>query len=1135
MNSLPMKIVVNTRWIPLLFFAQLAITSMITPVTPAYGAGAIPGICGTLFRPLANLIRNQPEKRQVNDFNDLLTGFSQGLELNPSDPSQWAAFEIYRGMKLGDPLTELSPTYKEQVLDILKKYPSLKKEPFRNYLLQTQAKLYPITPESKKFLSSQLKTLGQVKSNLTQIDANLGYWKTILQYEGSNSEFLHFLDQQIPRGFREKLAKKQISVMDGSTLLFSYLKKEHERLKNEGKDVRPISQAIVDLIHGIGFQQPDILNDLKSSDGMISLQAFRRAMDKRDQFAISLGFEDHFNQVLRDYQIAMPTGSESKNGFDQKLSSIEDELFQNSQSDSKKTTKTIRHLSLLESPFRSCLGGSDCSSRTYFSRALDPNYHYFTLTDDDGLSSGQITIVLGQAVSRNKKMVKVAFVDKIQNISNHDLPAMLEGVRQSVAEKGYILSLPEDLGNHNGISNITETREFIKNAIKTDAKQEFQKFRPHSSRYSFPVGFSRATEGLPSQAILPLSYSGIHQGTLLTPANIDQPWKVRKININELISAAYELKNGNEQNHLQYLSTMKSLEKSQIKKDPEFESTIQRWLSDPLEPFQVRKQALIYHWTEDGKPLHELLLFFNSTEQIQILQSLLENRRYKDSILKNKEELNKLMLIARKNSGILEKLINNYTLNKRSFIQPIIKNVLDASDIPNNKASDIIELVKLSLNFMDPKKLLKVQRLLEEVDTKKEIYDKLLLSYLHGFEGDKNLGRALFNYLDSSDPEIRNFGLNLIARAEDPGFSDFRILRALKEIDQIHKNRTDIKSYSQAAKFWLGSEEVDPKLKAIFLHSQLRSPQLPEGPLFKEYQAAIPPAQLPLVIAKINKSNNLNIFQRVVENKKSEKAHSASKILTEEARLESFEFQPYRFPEEGETVRQGSPLDEAGRDQNENPHEVLLTQNFEMQTTPVTQLQWALVMEDNPSRFKRGGTTISIGSRDISIQPNRPVENVTWEDTMIFIQKLNNLDQEYRYRLPTEAEWEYATRAGTEIPYLFESDTRPHQSRFLNRRGLGQTVDVATPDPNINGLYDMHGNVWQWVQDWYTPYRPSFIVDPSGPAKGTHRVLRGGSWNNGSEELRAAIRIKKRPRSADSSTGFRLVRSRIHSQQERSP
>jgi len=243
-----------------------------------------------------------------------------------------------------------------------------------------------------------------------------------------------------------------------------------------------------------------------------------------------------------------------------------------------------------------------------------------------------------------------------------------------------------------------------------------------------------------------------------------------------------------------------------------------------------------------------------------------------------------------------------------------------------------------------------------------------------------------------------------------------------------------LKLFSQAAKFWLSSKEVDPKLKASFLHSHLRSPQLPEGQLFEKYQELIPPEQLPLIVNKMNEPTYLKIFQQIVKNKESKKGHSASAILAENARLESFEFQPFQFPEEGEPLRQGSPLDEVGRNQNENHHEVLLTRNFKMQATPVTQLQCALVMENNPSRFKTGGTAVTLKDRDITIQPNRPVESVTWEDAMTFIHKLNKLDPEYLYRLPTEAEWEYAARAGTETPYSFGNDPLHLQSHFWYKK-----------------------------------------------------------------------------------------------------
>lgn len=156
------------------------------------------------------------------------------------------------------------------------------------------------------------------------------------------------------------------------------------------------------------------------------------------------------------------------------------------------------------------------------------------------------------------------------------------------------------------------------------------------------------------------------------------------------------------------------------------------------------------------------------------------------------------------------------------------------------------------------------------------------------------------------------------------------------------------------------------------------------------------------------------------------------------------------------TFQMGSPKSETGRFSDETQHPVTITQPFEMQTTQVTQSEWEKVMGNNPSRFK--------GS-------SRPVERVSWDDVQKFISKLNESQSEYVYRLPTEAEWEYACRAGTTSAYFFGDDAKDiQQYAWTSVNSDDQTHDVGTLKPNPWRLYDMCGNVWEWVHDWHAPY-----------------------------------------------------------------
>lgn len=186
----------------------------------------------------------------------------------------------------------------------------------------------------------------------------------------------------------------------------------------------------------------------------------------------------------------------------------------------------------------------------------------------------------------------------------------------------------------------------------------------------------------------------------------------------------------------------------------------------------------------------------------------------------------------------------------------------------------------------------------------------------------------------------------------------------------------------------------------------------------------------------------------------------------------------------------------------------------------VTQAQWQAVMGTNPSKF--------------SDCAQCPVERVSWNDIQEFINKLNARNDGYSYRLPSEAEWEYAARAGTTTPFAFGSSLSSAQANFNGDYPYGgaaegeyliKTTPVGSFSPNAWGMYDMHGNVWEWCQDWYGEnyYSSGLAADPPGPSSGTARVVRGGSWTNYAFFLRSALRNFNQPADRNGLIGFRLA------------
>ena len=241
----------------------------------------------------------------------------------------------------------------------------------------------------------------------------------------------------------------------------------------------------------------------------------------------------------------------------------------------------------------------------------------------------------------------------------------------------------------------------------------------------------------------------------------------------------------------------------------------------------------------------------------------------------------------------------------------------------------------------------------------------------------------------------------------------------------------------------------------------------------------------------------------------------------------------------------GSPVEEEGRLNDEEgidgkPVKVNITRAFEMMTTEVTQGQWVEVMGQNLSRYNQpehcGNHEVING---ISLCPDNPVEGVSWSDIQEFIAKLNDKERimgcdgtprsaKGCYRLPTEAEWEYAARGGSQTAYSFgDSAEDLEEYAWYGLNSGRQTHEVGQLKANPFGLYDMHGNVWEWVQDGYVEKLPGGQNPFQAPAAGgVFHVVRGGSWFHIEQDLRSAFRKGVYPNNRYNNIGFRLVRTR---------
>jgi sulfatase modifying factor 1 len=224
------------------------------------------------------------------------------------------------------------------------------------------------------------------------------------------------------------------------------------------------------------------------------------------------------------------------------------------------------------------------------------------------------------------------------------------------------------------------------------------------------------------------------------------------------------------------------------------------------------------------------------------------------------------------------------------------------------------------------------------------------------------------------------------------------------------------------------------------------------------------------------------------------------------------------------TFVMGSPVDELNRDESEIQHKMTISKPFYIQTSEVTLKQWQTVMGKKLLSLRQGPDTM-------------PATRVSWYDSIKFIKGLNQRN-EGTYRLPTEAEWEYAARAGSTTTYSWGNDIDCDKAMYGNsmkhdvcqlynksvKLELGRPAPVQSYQPNAWGVYDMHGNVWEWVMDRHEEYSSAPAVDPHGPDSGTMRVKRGGSWFKYGNYCRSANRAFAHPASRFQTTGFRVVR-----------
>ena len=545
----------------------------------------------------------------------------------------------------------------QEVLSALNFHPELTKPPLREQILEL-ALIKRDSPESlKNFIHSQIKSAGKIRNNLFQVEANLGYWMTMLDFtpagkfrekaspqlskeekkarsQQEQKDFIAWLnttplDQKTrdfikdtshsyweravtlyqalekirgldlglwPDSFRAEAVSQaeinQTGFVQGSALETADPSRVDKELKTSNKNsitaqaVYRISQAMAELVHTVGFGNKDNIALLKSPDSSQSYEALHKILNEKDLLAFNLGFDGHFKE-LKD-SLGAKIHEESL-----VLKQIEADIQNQPHIIIGKEVLRLRALSGQESPFRACFGG-DCATSSYFEKALDPNFLYFTLTDRQYRSFGQVTVVLGRATNEQGQTIKVGFVDKIQGVSPERLKAMLEGIRLTLKESGYVIALPKEVGRSEGLSNEARISSYVESEILPNQTDSLKDFEPHKHKYDdlFYHGASRANDKLDLWQL-----EGINQTDKwkIQPGEIHQPkFLMRDVHVQTLYEPVLSLKNSrNAEEQIKFLDNLIIL--SQIKELGLSESDVRGHLmfvlKDKSFSFLVRKKA----------------------------------------------------------------------------------------------------------------------------------------------------------------------------------------------------------------------------------------------------------------------------------------------------------------------------------------------------------------------------------------------------------------------------------------------------------------------------------------------------------------------------------------------------------------
>lgn len=548
---------------------------------------------------------------------------------------------------------------------LLSEYPELSKKRMQSYFLRLQLENYEHSEEASRVF----KRLKELYTKIMNPDDP--YWRRLGEKEGRGFQEAARLWIWLYGGLGHRISdpeKLQVyewaQKLDAGERLFeeppvlwkgirrwAKEKKDPEGYKILGNLAKALTKNVKaedgPLVRDLGLRKA-ILYDISVVAGFASQalqRAYRREDGKGQIEKLRYMVWDEATEFRQKWKLKKVRYNEQAEIDLQDIENLLDKGEENlKKAEPIERSYKVRNLSLTEAPFRSALA-FDCATNTYFAKALDPAYQYFTRTYDKGRSSGHVTVVMGKARMRTKllitrKEVNVAMVDKIQNIPLSELEAFLEVVRRAVLKEGYLLGIPSNVGDENGLSNDTGTREYVEQEMESfvKAKRRVSEFVPES-RYDFDIGHSRAEDPEATASLKVLRAFDHSEGVKmvkLVELPMEEAKKLKAFELDRAMESTYSLKEGNKGQRIKYIELMRDFMKSErlsslIEEDAD--KHVERlFYSGDL---KIRKTAITYFFSKTGSnPSLDRMIRAQPDDFIASIQNLMQTPEYSNEAVK---------------------------------------------------------------------------------------------------------------------------------------------------------------------------------------------------------------------------------------------------------------------------------------------------------------------------------------------------------------------------------------------------------------------------------------------------------------------------------------------------------------------